>query len=284
MHFDLKKLLSPKSVAIVGASSRRGVTAMRVAANLRAFGFGGPVRLVNPRYPEIEGEPCFPALSALPEVPDAVFVGVAAEHAVGIVEEAGRCGVRAAIVNASGFADSGAEGEALQDRLAQAAKSSGMAVCGPNNMGYINVHDRVCMYTARALPRLDPGPAAIISQSGSVAIAISQDARRLGISHVITAGNEAVCTAADYLRAVVEDDRVRVVMMFLETIRDRQCFAEGAAEAAGATSRSSSSRSAVAKAREPPSPPIPALSLARTESTTRFSTATGLCAPATSMR
>jgi len=205
---------------------------MRVADNLRALGFGGPIRFVNPRYPEIGGEPCFPSLSALPEAPDAVFVGTAAEHAVAVVEEAGRCGVRAAIVNASGFADSGADGETLQRRLVEAAKLSDMAVCGPNNMGYINVHDRVCMYTARVLPRLDPGPTAIISQSGSVAIAISQDARGLGISHVITAGNEAVCTAADYLQAVVEDDHVRIVVMFLETIRNPRGFASAAAEAA----------------------------------------------------
>lgn len=232
MHPDLKKLLSPTSVAIVGASPRRGVTAMRVVNNLRTMGFGGPIRLVNPRYSEIDGEPCFRSLAALPEVPDAVFVGVAAEHAIDVVEEAGRCGVRAAVVNASGFADGGTEGEALQTRLVAAAKASNMALCGPNNMGYINVHDRVCMYTLRDLPHLDPGAVAIISQSGSIAIAIIQDDRHLGFSYVITAGNEAVCTAADYLRVVVEDHRVKVVMMFLEAIRDPRGFASAAAEAA----------------------------------------------------
>jgi acyl-CoA synthetase (NDP forming) len=233
MSFDLQKLLSPRSVAVVGASPRQGVAAMRVVRNLSKLGFAGPVYLVNPRYTEIGGRRCYPSLAELPATPDAVFIAIAAEHTVSVIEEAGRCGIKAAIVNAGGFADSGPDGQALQQRLTKVACASGMAVCGPNNMGFINVHDRVCMYTAGALPRLDPGPAAIISQSGSVAIAISQDTRRLGLSYVITAGNEAVCTAADYLQAMATDDRVRVIMMFLETIRDPRGFAKAATAAAG---------------------------------------------------
>lgn len=233
MPFDLGPLLSPKSVAIVGASPRPGVAAMRVRRNLRGMDFSGPIHLVNPRYDEIDGQRCYPSLAALPEKPDAVFVAIAAEQVIPVIEEAGACGIRAAIVNASGFADSGAEGEALQRRLRAAAQQTGMAVCGPNNMGFINALDRVCMWTAGRMPHVAPGPAALISQSGSVAIAVSQDARGLGLAYLVSAGNEAVCTAADYLRAVVRDDRVRVVMLFLETIRDPGRFAAAAAEAAG---------------------------------------------------
>ena len=232
MPFDLEKLLSPKSVAIVGASPRKGAAATRIMSNLKALGFGGQVYPINPRYDEIEGERCYKCFGELPATPDAAFIAIAAESTVAVIEEAGRSGVRAAIVNASGFADSGPDGEALQRRLADAARASGMAVCGPNNMGFINLHDRICMWTAGRLPRLKAGPAAVISQSGSVAIAISQDTRDIGLAYVITAGNEAVCTAADYLCAVIRDDRVRVVMMFLETIRDPHAFADAALEAA----------------------------------------------------
>ena len=162
---------------------------MRVRRNLISRGFPGPVRMVNPRYDEIEGERCYPSLSALPEKPDAVFVAIAAEHAVGVIEEAGRCGIPAAIVNASGFADSGPDGEALQRRLRDTASSAGIALCGPNNMGFINIHDRVCMWTSGRQPPLHPGSAALISQSGSVAIAIGHDSRRLCFTYIITAGN-----------------------------------------------------------------------------------------------
>ncbi|HLI11426.1 MAG TPA: acetate--CoA ligase family protein [Alphaproteobacteria bacterium] len=232
MSPDINKLLCPKSVAIVGASPRQAAAATRVINNLKRFGYGGPIYPVNPRYPEVQGLRCYPSLGELPETPDAVFVAIAAESVMPVIEEAGRCGIRAAIVNASGFADSGPDGEALQARLLEAAQASGIAVCGPNNMGFINLHDRICMWTARVLPKLEPGPAAIISQSGSVAIAISQDDREIGFSYIITAGNEAVCTAADYLQAVIRDDRVRVVMMFIETIRNPRLFAEAALEAA----------------------------------------------------
>ena len=232
MPFDLTKLLCPKSAAIVGASPREGVAATRVINNLKRLGYGGAIQPVNPRYAEVQGLRCYPSLSALPEAPDVVFVAIAAENTPAIIEEAGRCGIRAAIVNASGFADSGPDGEALQARLAAAAERHGIAVCGPNNMGFINVHDRICLWTARALPKLKPGPVAIVSQSGSVAIAISQDDRDLGLAYVITAGNEAVCTVADYLQSVIRDGRVRIVLMFLETIRDPRLFAAAAREAA----------------------------------------------------
>lgn len=232
MSLDLHKLLSPKSVAIVGASPRDGVAATRVINNLKKLGYAGTIYPVNPRYPEVQGLRCYPSLSELPTTPDAVFVAIAAENAISVIDEAGRSGIRAAIVNASGFADSGPDGEALQRRLVDAAATSNIAVCGPNNMGFINLHDRICMWTARAIPRLNPGSAAIISQSGSVAIAVSQDERNIGLSYVITAGNEAVCTAADYLQAVIRDDRVGVVMMFLEMIRNPRLFAEAALEAA----------------------------------------------------
>jgi acyl-CoA synthetase (NDP forming) len=232
MPFDLRKLLSPKSVAIVGASPREGVAATRVINNLRRLAYSGDIYPVNPRYPEVQGLRCYPSLSALPTTPEAVFVAIAAEDAVPVIEDAGRAGIGAAIVNASGFADSGGEGEALQRRLAAAAGKSNMAVCGPNNMGFMNIHDRICMWTARVIPALRPGPAAIISQSGSIAIALSEDVRNIGLSYVITAGNEAVCTAADYLQAVVRDDRVGVVMMFLETIRNPRLFAAASLEAA----------------------------------------------------
>jgi acetyltransferase len=82
MSFDLQKLLSPRSVAVVGASPRQGVAAMRVVRNLSKLGFAGPVYLVNPRYTEIDGRRCYPSLAELPATPDAVFIAIAAEHTV----------------------------------------------------------------------------------------------------------------------------------------------------------------------------------------------------------
>jgi acyl-CoA synthetase (NDP forming) len=224
-------LLAPKSVAVVGASPREDAIGFRVIRNLRRLGYPGSIFPINPRYTDVSGLPCYPALSALPEPVDAAFIAVPNIHGPALVEEAGRAGIRALVVNASGYADGGPEGCDLQRRLEAAARAHGIAVAGPNNMGYVNVPGRTAMWTSARLPEFRPGPAAIISQSGSIAIALSQDERSLGIAYVISAGNEAVVTAADYIAEVVKDDTVRVVLVFLEAIRDPARFIDAAREA-----------------------------------------------------
>jgi acetate---CoA ligase (ADP-forming) len=221
-------LLAPRSVAVVGASPREDAIGFRVIRNLRRLGYPGSIFPINPRYPEVAGLPCYPSLSALPVPVDAAFIAVPNTSGPALVEEAGKAGIRALVVNASGYADGGPEGRVLQQRLQAAAKAHGIALAGPNNMGYVNVHGRTAMWTATRLPAFTPGPAAIISQSGSIAIALSQDERHLGIAYVISAGNEAVVTAADYIAAVIQDDAVRLVLVFLETINDPARFVDAA--------------------------------------------------------
>jgi acetate---CoA ligase (ADP-forming) len=225
------RLLAPRSVAIVGASPREDAIGFRVIRNLRRLGFAGAIVPVNPRYAEVAGLTCYPSLSALPEPVDAAFIAVPNVNGPALVEEAGKVGIRAVVVNASGYADGGPEGYALQAHLEAAAKSHGIALAGPNNMGYINVHGRTAMWTAGHFPTFRPGPVAIVSQSGSIAIALSQDERNLGIAYVVSAGNEAVLTAADYIAEIVKDDHVGVVLAFLEVIRDPARFIDAAAEA-----------------------------------------------------
>jgi acetate---CoA ligase (ADP-forming) len=224
-------LLAPRSVAVVGASPREDAIGFRVIRNLRRLGYPGRIVPINPRYQEVSGLPCYPSLSALPEPVEAAFIAVPNTQGPALVEEAGKAGIRAVVVNASGYADGGPDGQALQQRLQAAATAHGIAVAGPNNMGYVNVHGRTAMWTASRLPEFTPGPVAIISQSGSIAIALSQDERQLGIAYVISAGNEAVVTAADYIAAVVKDDAVRIVLVFLETIRDPARFVDAARRA-----------------------------------------------------
>lgn len=231
MTLPVGTLLAPRSVAIVGASAREDAVGFRVIRNLRRLGYRGTIFPVNPRYSEVSGLPCYPSLSALPEPVDAAFIAVPNTGGPALVEEAGRAGIRALVVNASGYADGGPEGRELQQRLEAAAKAHGIAVAGPNNMGYVNVHQRIAMWTAARLPEFTPGPAAIISQSGSIAIALSEDERHLGLAYVISAGNEAVVGVEDYLAEVVKDDAVGVVLVFLEMIRNPARFAQAAGQA-----------------------------------------------------
>ena len=231
MNFQLNKLLQPRSIAVVGASERSDAIGTRVIRNLRRLGFPGRIYPVNPRYREIEGLACVPTLSALPEHVDAAFFAVPAQQTIGLMDEAAVNGIRAVYMNANGFADGDTAGRSLQQHVTETARANGIAVCGPNNLGLINVFDKVAAWTPRYMMEPKEGPIALISQSGSIAIVLADDERKIGFSYLITAGNEAVLSVADYLRYVVRDDRVHVILLYLETIRNPEAFAAAAMEA-----------------------------------------------------
>jgi acetate---CoA ligase (ADP-forming) len=232
MRLPIDKILRPRSIAVVGVSERPEAIGTRVVNNLRKMGFAGPLYAVNPRYEAIGDLRCFPSLSALPEPVDAAFLAVPSSGGPDLVEEAGRCGIRALFINANGYADGGADGARLQRRIEATAAKYGIAICGPNNLGMMNVHDRVAMWSPRYMKVVEPGPLGVISQSGSVALILSEDERDLGFAYLATAGNEAVLSVADYLAEMAADDRVKVILLFLETIRDPQKFQAAALEAA----------------------------------------------------
>lgn len=227
----LSALLAPRSVAVVGASATRVTAGTAVITNLRRLDYQGAVYPVNPRYDAVEDLRCYPSLSALPPGVDAAFLGVPAEGVLPLVEEAARCGIRAVVVTAGGFGDGGPEGAARQTALAKTAAAHGVALCGPNNMGVINWLDGAAVWIGMLTPPPHTGPVGVISQSGSVAMLCAADDRDIGLGVVISSGNEAGLDGADYLDALVRDDRIRVVLHFLETVHRPDAYAAAAEEA-----------------------------------------------------
>jgi acetate---CoA ligase (ADP-forming) len=228
---DLRKLLKPRSIAVVGVSPDRPLIGTRTYRNLRRHGFKGALYPINPRYEKFDEDRCWPGLSALPEIPDLVYIAIPAARCAEVVEDCAKLGVGAIEIASGGFTESGAEGAAMEKRIVAAAKGADIALCGPNNMGYLNYHDRIIAWPA-ATPRLaDPGRIAVVTQSGSVGIVISQDERRAGLAYLVTSGNEAVLTASDYLLFFAEQENVSVILMFLETIREPRKFAQAAERA-----------------------------------------------------
>lgn len=227
----MDKLFQPSSIAVVGASERPDAIGSVVVANLLKWGFRGSIYPINPRYAEVHGLRCYPSLKSLGAAPDAVFLAVPAPTASAMLAEAGELGIPAAFINGTGFLDAGEAGLRLQETLLDAARSRGIALCGPNNMGLVNIVDRIPLWTSPDLPMAGPGPVAVISQSGAIAISLTYDAGHFAYSYIVTTGNEAVCTVSDYLAYIVEDDRVGVVQLFLETIRDTDLFLRAAARA-----------------------------------------------------
>ena len=229
--FSLDRMFRAKSIAIAGASQRTNTYGNMVLGMLLEHRFPGPIYPVNPRYPEILGVTCYPDLQSLPGPVDLLYLALPAHLGPEMLEQAGAIGIGAAAIPGNGYADAGPEGEARQRHLVEIANRYSIPICGPNNLGFVNYHDRTVCWPTMFADIIAPGGIALISQSGSAGIAISQDPRELNLGYMVTAGNEANLTAADYLEYFVHDDRVQVVLMFLETLRDPATFARAAAEA-----------------------------------------------------
>lgn len=219
----LQALFAPRSIAIVGLSARRGV-AQFVLGNLEAYGYGGAVIGVNPNYHHVAGYQCVPSVDSLPFAVDCIVVAIGGPAAVRAIRDAADLGVPAAILLAAGFAEAGEDGTALQAEVVSAAAEHGMAVLGPNCIGLINVADKVAPFGAQLDARLQPGGVAAVVQSGSVAIALSHPARRLGFSYIASIGNEAVVDAAQCIDFALADPRVTTIAAFLEGIRHPAAF------------------------------------------------------------
>jgi acyl-CoA synthetase (NDP forming) len=217
---SLEPLLRPKSVAIVGASAKAGSAGSNIVLNLQLAGFAGEIYPVNPRYSEIHGIRSYSALADIGRPVDAVFIAVAAQYAVDILRQAVEIGGKSALINATGFADGGAEGHARQAEVVALAHRAGIPLCGPNNLGLVNLLDKVSLWSSEHAASGSPGPVAVVSQSGSVALSLGEDPAQLGLSYIITAGNEAVTGVGDYVSALADDPRVKLILLFLETIRD----------------------------------------------------------------
>ncbi|GIJ73749.1 acetate--CoA ligase family protein [Virgisporangium ochraceum] len=215
---DLSRLLDPRSIAVVGASARPGSYGNQAVANLVANRFPGQVFGVHPTASAVHGVPCVPRLADLPVAPDAVVIATPAATVPGLLAEAGDLGAGGAVVFAAGFAETPG-GRPLQRRLRDTALRYGIPVCGPNGNGIVPVHARAPMW-GDACVLGTPGPVALVSQSGNVAVNALASTRGLRLHTVVSCGNQAVLDAADYLDTVAGLPGVRAVALYLEADGD----------------------------------------------------------------
>jgi len=220
----LERLLKPRSIAVYGASENRG-PGRRILEMLDKLGYGGAVYPINPRYEMVLGKRCYAKLEDAPEGIDAIVFCVNHRLVVEPLVTAAARGYGAAVVLDGGFAEASEEGRKRQDEIEAAARGAGMAVCGPNCMGVLSPRHRTSLYTSNLLhPEKLPGNVAIVTQSGSIAIGLLTDCRRFGFSHVVSTGNEAVTTTAEFIDYLADDPDTRVIATFTETIRDPERY------------------------------------------------------------
>lgn len=228
-------LLSPRSVAVVGASDDLSKTAARPLRFLRAGGFQGRVFPIS-RRKTVLGERAWPSLADLPERPDHAFVLLPTEAAVAAAVECARLGVPVVTLLASGFSEAGAAGAAREATLRDALRGTGTRLLGPNSIGLANLHHRLVLTAnaAFAEPELPQGGIFVASQSGSMIGAIlSRGAQRgLGFAGLVSLGTEVDLDVGSVCAATLDDPAVTSYLLFLETLRGAQAlrdFASGAA-------------------------------------------------------
>ena len=219
----LSRLLAPRSIAVVG-----GAPAERVVQQCLKLGFEGPIWPVNPKRADLAGVACLPSLDDLPGVPDAVFLGVnrlATVEAIGVLS---RIGAGGAVCYGSGFAEAGDDD--LQQLLLDTA--DGLPFFGPNCYGFVNTFDRVALWPDEHGCARNERGVAIVSQSGNVAVNLTFQQRGLRLGSMITVGNQASLGSDDAVAALLDDDRITAIGLFLEAVRDAQQFADVAERAA----------------------------------------------------
>ncbi len=228
----LEAALSPRSVAVIGASDNPHKVGGRPILYMQRYGFRGAIYPINPGRASVQGLRAFPALKDLPEVPDLAIVAVGGDEAVRAVHECATQGVKAAVVMASGFAETGSEGQRLQRSLVETARNAGMRLIGPNCQGLANFATGMVANFSTIFHELEgrDGPVAIVSQSGANAQAIYTlaHAKGLGVRHVHSTGNEADVTVAEMSAAVLEDPGVGLLLLYMESIADPQGLAAAA--------------------------------------------------------
>lgn len=219
----MRALMRPRSVALIGASDDPTAIGGAPIANLQAFSMQRPLSLVSRSRPEIGGVKTLRSISALPGEIDCAILVVPGHSAAQALEECGERGVRAAIVFASGFAETGADGAAAQAKLAGVARRYGMAVAGPNCLGLINFVDGLPLTFGAITPFPVPpqGGLGLIAQSGAMTMALTYaaHAERIPVTYAASTGNEAVVTLEDYLQFLLDDNATRAVAILAEQVR-----------------------------------------------------------------
>ncbi|WP_218005317.1 acetate--CoA ligase family protein [Hydrogenophaga palleronii] len=232
---DLRRLLAPRSVAVVGASPDPNSVSGRVRRNLKLMGYRGDVHLVSRTRDEVDGERCLKSLDELPMGVDAAVLVVPQAAVEESIQACARRGVGAAAVFASGFAEGGDAGMALQANIARIANEHGIALLGPNCMGLINFHDGVPLSFEEFDPEIPLGGprVAIVGQSGAMTsnTRLALLARGLRVTHSVSTGNEAVVHLEQLMAHLVEREEVDMLTVFAETLRYPQMFLECAARA-----------------------------------------------------
>lgn len=216
----LLSFFKPRSIVLVGATDNSRWS-LYTYDNLKNYAFPGPIYLVNPNHEIVHGQRTLKSLRELPEPVDLAFIMVSTQRVLPLVAEAAEMGIRNFVVLTAGFSEMGAEGARLEHELITFSQKHGLILLGPNGNGYINITDQITPYGLPVAKPITPGPVGVVLQSGALASAVLafSQAHAIGLSLLVSMGNESMISVTDVVDYLLEDDNTRAIALFLESIR-----------------------------------------------------------------
>jgi acetate---CoA ligase (ADP-forming) len=221
---ELKALFEPRSVAVVGASTKPNKWGHIIVRNLQRAGFRGDIYPVTPREQPIRGLKSYPTLAAVPDQVDCAVVGIGGDQVPSVVEQAADNGTKVLVVVSSGFAETGPEGREKEERLVELAQRFGIRIVGPNCMGIYSSSSN--FYASLGLDPVIPGGIALISQSGNVGVSLFRGGVKLGVGFraFVGVGNQADLSLYEYLDYFARDDGTNAIAIYAEGLKQGREF------------------------------------------------------------
>ena len=218
----MREIFYPRSVAIIGVSSKPDNLGRNIVANMVEYGFDGIVYAVGPSGGMVETRRIYRTVDDIPDHVDLAVILTPAKIVPVVLEECGRKGIKWAIIETAGFREYGAEGRKLEDAILQVAEKYGIRFVGPNCIGAINMENGLCVPFPRLSKFIKSGDVSIITQSGGVGMsALNIMANEgLGLNKFVSMGNALNIKAEDLLEFLVEDEGTELIFLYLETIQD----------------------------------------------------------------
>jgi acetyl coenzyme A synthetase (ADP forming)-like protein len=231
----IENLVHPTSVAIIGASNRKGSVGNAVMTNILSGGFTGKLYPINPSSDTILGLKCYKNILDIDLHIDLAVIVTPNNIVPQIIEECGRKGVKAAVIISAGFKETGEQGKILEDKIKRIAKDYDMKLLGPNCIGFINTDPKILLNASFTKGMPKSGNIALISQSGAICVAMLEYAkmRNMGFSKVVSLGNKADLNENDFLAMLANDDSTKVILMYIEDLVDGRKFIETASHITG---------------------------------------------------
>ncbi len=230
----LDRLFSPKSVAIIGASTKELSIGNVITKNLLRYDFKGAIYPINPKADEVRGVKAYKTIFDISEDVDLAHISIPAKFVAKAVEDCGKKGVKYIIINSAGFKEIGTEGEALEKEVVTIARKYGVRIFGPNCQGIINTDPDVRAYCDFTFTYPDPGHISVVAQSGGVGAVIMQRFFDLGVGMRYYASNGNACDISieEIIRYWGDDEQTRVIVLYVEGFADPKGFMEMAYEVA----------------------------------------------------